>query len=713
MSVLILIGMPSAGKSTVGKLLAARLGLRFLDGDDLIRGATGKQLDALIEEGGAEEFLALESRVLCALDCDNCVLATGGSAVYSPQAMEHLKGLGTVVYLKIGLEEMKRRIPDFAARGVVMRGNVRTAEELFEERAPLYERYADITIDCENCSAEDILDTVATATRKGADMDLKKLAERLLPGDYPALESFEGKYPPRNLPSKAEVTRLAPSPTGFIHLGNLFAAIANERIAHRSGGVLYLRIEDTDLKRKVDGAVEAVIKALEYFDIKFDEGAEIGTSDTYGPWYQRQRAEIYRAYVKSLIERGRAYPCFCTEEELTALREEQTAKKEITGYYGKYAKCRNLSEEEIYRNLDAGKPFVIRLKSLGNPENKIKFHDEVKGDITATENDQDVVILKSDGIPTYHFAHAVDDHLMRTTLVIRGEEWLASLPIHLELFETLGFPLPRYGHNCSLMKQDGETRRKLSKRKDPELSLEFYRKEGYYPRAVKVYMLTLLNSNFEEWYLKNPDAPLEDFPFKVEKMGKSGALFDLDKLNDISKNELSKLSEGEMAAFLQAWAEEFGTDAQKGYFADREKLLRVLTLCMGIGGKKRRKDFMTASQAMDFIRLFFERPQSFEAYRVEDAVKKSVLSDFLKTYCHEDDSQTWFAKVKEIAAAHGFATDMKEYKANPYAWKGSVADIAEVLRIATTGKANSPDLWTIMQILGEEEVRARIEGEIV
>ncbi len=539
-------------------------------------------------------------------------------------------------------------------------------------------------------------------------MNYKALAERLLPGEYPPLSYYEEKYPPRGLPEKAEVTRLAPSPTGFIHLGNLFAAIANERVAHRSGGILYLRIEDTDLKRKVEGAVEAVIHALHYFDITFDEGAEIGGDETYAPWYQRQRAEIYRAFAKHLIEIGRAYPCFCTEEELSRLREEQTAKKEITGYYGKYAKCRDLSEEEIYANLDAGKPYVIRLRSLGDPEHKIKFRDAVKGEITVTENDQDVVILKSDGIPTYHFAHAIDDHFMRTTLVIRGEEWLASLPIHLELFDALGFCRPRYGHNCSLMKQDGETRRKLSKRKDPELSLEFYRKEGYYPRAVKVYMLTLLNSNFEEWYLKNPSAPLEEFPFKVEKMGKSGALFDLDKLNDISKNELSNLSVADMGAFLKVWAEEFGTESQRHYFDDEEKLSRVLALCMGVGGKKRRKDFTTASQAMGFIRFFFERPAEYDEYRVDRQERASILTDFLASYSPADDAQAWFEKVKTVAGAHGFATDMKEYKLSPEKFKGSVADVAEILRVATTGRANTPDLWTIMQILGEKEVRERI-----
>lgn len=542
-------------------------------------------------------------------------------------------------------------------------------------------------------------------------MNYQKLAERLLP-DAPSVDGFESKYPPRNLGMNAEVTRLAPSPTGFIHLGNLFVAIANERIAHQSGGVLFLRIEDTDLKRKVDGAVEAVKNALCYFDIKFDEGAEIEGDNTYAPWYQRQRADIYHAFVKKLIAQGRAYPCFCTEEDLSSLRETQTAQKEITGYYGKYAKCRNLSEDEIYRNLDAGKPYVIRLKSMGNPENKIKFQDAIKGEITVTENDQDIVILKSDGIPTYHFAHAIDDHFMRTTLVIRGEEWLASLPIHLELFQTLNFALPRYGHNCSLMKQDGEIRRKLSKRKDPELSLEFYRQEGYFARAVKIYMLTLLNSNFEEWYLKNPEKPLDEFQFSVGKMGKSGTLFDLDKLNDISKNELARLSAEEMMSFLKAWVDEYGTDSQKSYFKNQEYLLNVLNLTMGTAGKKRRKDFMTAKQAVELISYFFEAPVCSDESRIQRAIRNQILTSFLASYDHTDDAQTWFSKVKETATTYGFATDMKDYKLNPQNYPGSVSDVAEVLRIAVTGKSNTPDLWSIMQILGDSETRARLERAI-
>ena len=546
-------------------------------------------------------------------------------------------------------------------------------------------------------------------------MDLNKLADVLIPDEnVKPLEYYEQLYPMRDLPQGAQVTRLAPSPTGFIHLGNLFVAIANERIAHQSGGLMYLRIEDTDLKRKVDGAVEAVKNALRYFDIRFDEGAEIeGAENKYGPYYQRERAEIYHAYAKELIRKGLAYPCFCTEETLTALREKQTAEKKITGYYGEYAACRNLSEEEIYANLEAKKPYVIRLRSQGNAENKITFRDEIKGDITVTENDQDVVILKSDGIPTYHFAHAIDDHFMRTTLVIRGEEWLASLPIHIELFNVLGFRRPKYGHNCSLQKIDGETRRKLSKRKDPELSLEFYRQEGYYSRAVKVYMLTLLNSNFEEWYLKNPETPVEEFKFSINKMGKSGALFDLNKLNDISKNELAKLSVEETYAFLKDWADEFGTEEQKSYFVDKAYMERILNLCLGIGGKKRRKDFTTAKQAVEFISYFFD--STFDpayAYRFDGEVVKKILSQFKAAYDYTADNSGWFDTVKSVAGANGFATDMKAYKANPTAFPGNVSDVAEMLRIATTGQANTPDLWTIMQILGQERTLARLDRAI-
>lgn len=542
-------------------------------------------------------------------------------------------------------------------------------------------------------------------------MDLKKLAYALIPEDLKDPDEYEKIYPLRELEKGAEVTRLAPSPTGFIHLGNLYSALADERAAHTSGGIFYLRIEDTDEKRKVDGAVESVIRSLKYFGIRFDEGAEIDSPlNKYGPYYQRQRAEIYRSFARRLIERGLAYPCFCTAEELDAVREKQTQNKETTGYYGVYAKCRNLTEEQIYKNLDKKIPFVIRLKSQGSIENKFTFRDAIKGDITVTENDQDVVILKSDGIPTYHFAHAIDDHFMRTTLVIRGEEWLSSLPVHLELHKVLGFKPPRYAHTSSLMKMDGGTKRKLSKRKDPELSLDYYRKAGYYPKAVIKYLMTVLNSNFEEWELKNPDADYKEFKFKIEKMGKSGALFDLDKLNDVSKTEISKISEEECFEFLNGWVGEFGTDCDREHFKDKDYIIKILKLIMGIGGKKRRKDIARAEQGVRLIDYFFDDAFSPEyAYRFDKSTVNAVLDGFDKVYSPDDDNQTWFNKLKSVAAEAGFAADTGEYKKNPQNFKGSVSDAAEILRVAIVGSPNSPDLCTIMGILGKERSSERLK----
>ncbi|MDE7453395.1 MAG: glutamate--tRNA ligase [Clostridia bacterium] len=543
-------------------------------------------------------------------------------------------------------------------------------------------------------------------------MDLKKLAEILIPDtDLLPPEEYENIYPERS-GVKGEVTRLAPSPTGFIHLGNLYSALADERAAHTTDGVFYLRIEDTDEKRKVDGAVESVIRSLKYFGINFDEGAEINSPlNIYGPYYQRQRAKIYRAFAKRLIEQGLAYPCFCTEDELNAVREEQTAQKLITGYYGKYAKCRNLTFEQIEANVKAGKPYVIRLKSQGSTENKILFKDAIKGEVTVTENDQDVVILKSDGIPTYHFAHAIDDHFMRTTLVIRGEEWLSSLPVHIELHKVLGFKPPRYAHTCSLMKMDGGTKRKLSKRKDPELSLDYYRKAGYFPKAVVKYLMTILNSDFEEWTLKNPDADYRNFKFRIEKMGKSGALFDLDKLNDLSRTEISKLSEEECFEFLKGWVDEFGTDKDKAHFKDKDYIIKVLALIMGVGGKKRRKDIERAEQGVRLIDYFFDDTFAPEYnYRFDKKTVNCVLEKFALSYDPADDNSAWFAKVKAIAPAVGFAAEMSEYKAHPENYKGNVSDVAEILRIAITGMPNSPDLCTIMGILGKERSLARLNA---
>jgi glutamyl-tRNA synthetase len=555
--------------------------------------------------------------------------------------------------------------------------------------------------------------------RNEDEMDNQKLADLLFPEVVNTPEYYEEKFPYRKLPNKAEVTRMAPSPTGFIHLGNLYSALADERIAHRNGGVFYLRIEDTDEKRKVDGAVETIINVLRYFDIEFDEGAGFDDTDprnAYGPYFQRQRVEIYHTYAKSLVERGLAYPCFCTEEELDKVRAKQEEDKVLTGYYGEYATCRNLSYEEIEANIKAGKPYVLRLRSQGSPDKEITFVDAIKGEIKLPENIHDIVLLKKDGIPTYHFAHAIDDHLMRTTTVVRGGEWLASAPIHYELFHLLGFKMPAYAHTAHLMKFDEETggKRKLSKRKDPELSLDYYRKDGYHPYTMKVYLLTLLNSNFEEWHEKFPDKDINEFPFSVEKMNQSGALFDKDKLHNICKNELSKLSEEELYDFLYDWAKENEPENVEKWFGNREKMLQILRLYMGVGAKRRRKDLMYAKQIFELISYFFdgESAEEMDEFKLDEDMVSKILKSYLAKYDHNDDNSVWFNKLKEIADEHGFASDMKAYKANPENFKGNVSDIAEAVRIAVTGRANTPDLWTIVHIMGEEQMTERIKKHI-
>lgn len=544
-------------------------------------------------------------------------------------------------------------------------------------------------------------------------MDNKRLAELLFPNVTATISDMEERFPKRDLPKKAEVTRMGPSPTGFIHLGNLYSALADERIAHKDGGVFYLRIEDTDEKRKVDGAVETIINALRYFDIEFDEGAgysDDAPNNAYGPYFQRQRVDIYHVYAKDLVERGLAYPCFCEEDELEKVRQTQEEEKVLTGYYGKYAVCRNLTLEEIEENLKANKPYVLRLRSNGDPEKEITFVDSIKGEIKLPENIHDVVLLKKDGVPTYHFAHAIDDHLMRTTVVIRGGEWLASVPIHYELFHVLGFTMPKYGHTAHLMKIDEETggRRKLSKRKDPELSLDYYRKDGYHPLTMKVYLLTLLNSNFEEWHEKYPDKDINEFPFSIDKMNQSGALFDKDKLHNICKNELSKLSEYEMYDFILDWAKNNEKEEVLNWLNEKEKMLQIFRLCMGIGQKRRRKDFAYATQIVDMIRYFFVVEENKDEFKFDSETVSDIIKTYLESYDHSEDNSAWFNKLKETAQKLGFAADMKAYKANPEDYKGNVSDIAEVIRIGVTGMANSPDLWTINHIIGEDEMRNRL-----
>ena len=544
-------------------------------------------------------------------------------------------------------------------------------------------------------------------------MDYQALADLLFPHVTDTPESLEEKFPLREVPEGAVITRMAPSPTGFVHLGNLVQGLTSERMAHQSGGVLFLRVEDTDAKREVPGAVEVLINTLKHYGIHFDEGATIdGDNGIYGPYRQRQRAHIYHVYAKKLVSEGQAYPCFCTEEELSAMRERQEAAKETTGYYGKYAMWRDRSMEDIQAQLSAGNPWVLRFRSTGSIENQFKFDDLVKGKLTITENDVDHVLLKSDGIPTYHFAHAVDDHLMRTTHVVRGDEWLPTRPFHIQLFKALNFKLPKYVHIGPLMKMDGTSKRKLSKRKDPELALTFYKAEGFPVEAVYEYIMTMLNSNYEDWRRANPTAPSTDFRFSPKKLNPAGNLFDYAKLTDVSKNEIAKMDAAKVYALLLEWAKEFDPDFGAKLEADPEYATKILAI--GRGGKKPRKDMAVWKEAKAYMGFFYDEyldTPVFDA-KFEKATVIDALERFLAAFDINDDSNTWFEKVKTITTDMGFTTDMKAYKADPAAFPGTVADISTFIRLAVTGKTNSPDLYTVMQILGYDRTCQRIRDTI-
>ena len=544
-------------------------------------------------------------------------------------------------------------------------------------------------------------------------MDYQALADLLFPNVTDTPEALEERFPLRNVPEGAVVTRMAPSPTGFVHLGNLVQGMISERMAHQSGGVLFLRVEDTDAKREVPGAVEVLIDSLKHYNILFDEGAtHTGDNGIYGPYRQRQRAAIYHVYAKKLVSEGQAYPCFATEEELAAMREQQEANKETTGYYGKYAIWRDREIEEIKSQISAGNPWVLRFKSTGSIENQFKFDDLVKGKLTITENDVDHVLLKSDGIPTYHFAHAVDDHLMRTTHVVRGDEWLPTLPFHIQLFKALGFKLPKYVHIGPLMKMDGTSKRKLSKRKDPELALTYYKAEGFPIKAVQEYLMTVLNSNFEDWRRANPDAPTDSFKFSPKKLNPAGSLFDYAKLTDVSKNVISRMGAEEVYELLVEWAKEFDADFGAKLEADPDFAKAILAI--GRGGKKPRKDLAIWKDAKDYMGFFYD--DYLEKPVFDEKFSKDVIADtlnrFLEKFDIADDSSVWFEKVKEITTDMGFTTDMKAYKADPTAFPGTVADISTFIRQAVTGKTNSPDLYTVMQILGYDRTVARIKNII-
>lgn len=557
-------------------------------------------------------------------------------------------------------------------------------------------------------------------------MNNKELSELIFSDIRKSPSDYEKIYPKRKMADNAMVTRLGPSPTGFIHLGNLYGAFVDERLAHQSDGVFYLRIEDTDDKRYVDNAVDTIISSLDFFGINFDEGVTAyGENGEYGPYIQSERGEIYRSFAKKLIADGNAYPCFLSENEISDIRTLQEEKKISPGIYSGYSKYRDWDkspeiEEEIISRIKKGDSFVIRLKSTGTPnaegENirRTKIVDEIRGELHLPENFQDVVIIKATGIPTYHFAHVVDDHLMRTTHVIRGEEWLPSLPIHIELFEKLGFEPPIYCHTAQLMKLDENgNKRKLSKRKDPELSLSFYRDMGYHPEAVREYLLTILNSNYEEWRRDNPDLDSDKFKFTTSKMNTSGALFDLNKLNDVSKDTLLRIPASELATWLRSWSTDFAPEYSY-LFDDIEYLEKILDI--GRDDKKPRKDLAYARQIIDFISYFwdnsFKIEDEYPLEIVENDDVNNILRLYLDTYDHNDDNSAWFDKIRNIATSLGYAGKPKDYKKNPDDFKGHVGHVSTVIRIAIMGRSNSPDIWTIQQILGEDKVRNRLSKAI-
>ena len=543
----------------------------------------------------------------------------------------------------------------------------------------------------------------------------KQLAEAMFPNVTETPAAYEDIFPQRQLPEGARVTRIAPSPTGYLHLGTFFTSMVNRMTADATGGVFFFRLEDTDKKREVEGGADDILKGMNDFGLTIDEGfvAPGVISGDYGPYQQSQRAGIYHTYVKSLVEQNLAYPCFCSEEQRQAAREAQEAAKDRTGYYGKYAICRNLTAEEALEKIRQGLPYVVRLRSMGSEERRIKFDDMIKGTIEMPENDEDIVLLKSDGIPTYHFAHAVDDHLMRTTHVIRGDEWISSVPKHLQLFKTLGFKPPKYAHVSPIMVEDNGNKRKLSKRKDPQAAMHFYAQQGYPADSVLEYLLTIANSDFEDWRRGNQTAPRSAFKFNLKKMSVSGALFDLVKLNDVSKTTIARMDAQTVADKVITWAEEYDADFANLLKRDMDYTLRIFSIDRG--NAKPRKDIAKWNEVPEYISFFFaetyqnalELPET-----IAPADAAAVLTKYAEVYNPAEDKDAWFATVKSICADLGFCPDVKQYKADPTAWKGHVGDVSSIIRIAMTGRRNTPDLCSIMQTLGVDEVNNRLQTAI-
>lgn len=539
-------------------------------------------------------------------------------------------------------------------------------------------------------------------------MDRKELADLIFP-DVKDASYYEEKYPERDLPEGAQVVRVAPSPTGFIHVGGIFQGLIAKKIAEQTNGVFFVRIEDTDQKRKIENGTEEILNAYKDYDLYPDETVGKGN---YGPYIQSERREIYKAYAKKLLEEGNAYPCFCSAEELEKIRDNQTKAQERTGYYGKWAKCRNMPVDMAYEKIKNGDPYIIRLKSPGDPEKKIKVKDVIKGGVDMPENDQDIVIIKSDGLPTYHFAHAVDDHLMHTTLVTRSDEWLSSVPLHIQLFRILGFKVPKFAHTAPLEKAEEGSRRKLSKRKDPEAAVSYYTEVGIPKEALKEYLMNIANSNFEIWRKQNPDKDMmRDFEFHLNKMGVSGALFDMVKLLDVAKGVISKFTAQEVYDFSYAWAERFDPEL-KEMLDNKEYSLKVLGIERG--NVKPRKDIAKWSDVKDIIYYMypekFAKNTEFEYQKITDPEEiKTIVSEYVNNYFDiNDDKQTWFSRMKDLSEKLGYAREVKEYKAEPEKYKGHVGDISTVIRVTLTGRANTPDLYEIIQVLGEEEVKSRL-----
>ena len=546
-------------------------------------------------------------------------------------------------------------------------------------------------------------------------MDYKDLANLIFP-DAKEISYYEEKYPERNLPEGAVVTRFAPSPTGFVHIGGLYQALVARTIAEKTGGVFFLRVEDTDQKREVENGVTGIVNSLKDFDMAPDEGMISDTEEigNYGPYKQSLRKDIYQAYAKYMIEQGKAYPCFCTPEDLDEIRQKQEAAKLRTGYYGVWAKCRNLSVEEMAEKIKAGEPYIIRFKSPGREDRKIKHKDVIKGNVDFPENDQDIVIIKADGLPTYHFAHAVDDHLMHTTHVIRSDEWLSSVPLHLQLFHELGFKAPKYAHISPIMKNDNGGKRKLSKRKDPEAAVSYYKEQGIPADAVKEYLLNIANSTFENWRRANPDKPMEEFDFQLNKMSVSGALFDMVKLLDIGKTVISKMTAEAVYEKALEWAKEYDSELE-ALLQDKEYALKVFGIERG--NKKPRKDIAKWSDVKENIDYMYDSEfyNKVQEYPYQPAISdKEDISKILdlyieKYYDENDDKQAWFDKIKALAVEMGYAGEVKEFKANPGMYKAHVGDVSTVLRVALTSRTNTPDMYEIMQVLGKNRIAKRFE----